>query len=217
MAVPLFPCVPPNRGRPRRFDRLTAAWMEREDARACGSRYESPPSRSGDRAPSLGRADADSPGERCRPKGSGPRRERRTDRAPIRSNSRDHRLQAPAHHGKIAPVSPTESCFRGTVMRLRVHLSTFAPGLLIASLLAGHAGVASAQTQMVPYFGKNNIHYDTFEWQTYETEHFTIYFYPAERQHLERVAGYAESAYQQVSADLRHELSFKIPLVIFKT
>ena len=51
----------------------------------------------------------------------------------------------------------------------------------------------------------------------YETEHFRIYFYPEEQQHLERIAGYAESAYQQVSADLRHELSFKIPLVMFKT
>jgi hypothetical protein len=100
---------------------------------------------------------------------------------------------------------------------LRVRLSMFAPGLLVASLLAGHAGVASAQTQMVPYFGKNNIHYDTFKWQWYETEHFRIYFYPEEQQHLERIAGYAESAYQQVSADLRHELSFKIPLVLFKT
>jgi hypothetical protein len=100
---------------------------------------------------------------------------------------------------------------------LRVRLSMFAPGLVLAAFLAGHAGVASAQTQMVPYFGKNNIHYDTFKWQWYETEHFRIYFYPEEQQHLERVAGYAESAYQQVSADLRHELSFKIPLVLFKT
>jgi hypothetical protein len=35
--------------------------------------------------------------------------------------------------------------------------------------------------------------------------------------HLERVAGYAESAYQQVSADLKHDLSFKVPLILFKT
>src|SRR4026207_1023395 len=102
------------------------------------------------------------------------------------------------------------------MLMLRVRLSMFAPGLLVASFLAGHAGVVSAQTQMVPYFGKNNIHYDTFKWQWYETEHFRIYFYPEEQQHLERIAGYAESAYQQVSADLRHELSFKIPLVLFK-
>ena len=31
------------------------------------------------------------------------------------------------------------------------------------------------------------------------------------------VAGYAESAYQQISADLKHDLSFKVPLILFKT
>ena len=36
-------------------------------------------------------------------------------------------------------------------------------------------------------------------------------------QHLERVTSYAESAYQQVSSDLKHDLAFKVPLVLFKT
>ena len=31
------------------------------------------------------------------------------------------------------------------------------------------------------------------------------------------MAGYAESAYQQISADLKHDLSFKVPLILFKT
>src|SRR4051794_30707792 len=89
--------------------------------------------------------------------------------------------------------------------------------LLAATALVGEARTASAQTQMVPYFGKNNIHYDKFEWHIYKTEHFEIYYYPELEQHLERVAGYAESAYQQVSADLKHDLSFKVPMIIFKT
>ena len=73
------------------------------------------------------------------------------------------------------------------------------------------------QTPFVPYFGKNNIHYDKFDWHIYTTDHFEIYYYPEIEQHLERVAGYAESAYQQVSADLKHDLSFKVPLILFKT
>ena len=68
-----------------------------------------------------------------------------------------------------------------------------------------------------PYFGKNNIHYDNFEWHIYTTDHFEIYYYPELKQHLERIAGYAESAYQQISADLKHDLSFKVPLILFKT
>jgi hypothetical protein len=73
------------------------------------------------------------------------------------------------------------------------------------------------QTAYVPYFGKNSIHYDNFDWHIYTTDHFEIYYYTDIEKHLERVAGYAESAYQQVSADLKHDLSFKVPLILFKT
>ncbi len=73
------------------------------------------------------------------------------------------------------------------------------------------------QTAFYPYYNKNNIHYDTFDWQVYETEHFSIYYYSDIKRHLERVAGYVESAYQQISADLRHELPGKVPLILFKT
>jgi hypothetical protein len=97
---------------------------------------------------------------------------------------------------------------RGSMVRLSV---------LLVLCLAGGAAVASAQTQFVPYFGKNNIHYDNFDWQIYTTDHFEIYYYPEIQKHLERVAGYAESAYQHVSADLKHDLSFKVPLILYKT
>src|SRR6476661_2806906 len=97
-----------------------------------------------------------------------------------------------------------------------------ARGLLVALalsvvvLLTG-AISASAQTPFVPYFGKNNIHYDNFDWHIYTTDHFEIYYYTDLEKHLERVAGYAEGAYQQVSSDLKHDLSFKVPLILFKT
>ncbi|MCX6549771.1 MAG: hypothetical protein NTY02_01985 [Acidobacteria bacterium] len=79
------------------------------------------------------------------------------------------------------------------------------------------AGEASAQTPYVPYYGKNLVRYDRFDWHIYKTEHFEIYYYSDIEKHLERVAGYAESAYQQISADLKHDLAFKVPLIIFKT
>src|ERR671934_5548 len=90
--------------------------------------------------------------------------------------------------------------------------------VLAAAVLAGHPGAARAQgTPFVPYFGKNLIHYDKFEWHIYTTDHFEIYYYPEMERHLERIAAYAESAYQKVSADLKHDLSFKVPLILFKT
>src|ERR1700674_1619271 len=105
-------------------------------------------------------------------------------------------------------------------MRMRLPSLALGPSALawfVAAVLLGQATVAAAQTPFVPYFGKNNIHYDTFDWHIYTTDHFEIYYSPELEQHLERVAGYAESAYQQISADLKHDLPFKPSLILFKT
>ncbi|MBE3131890.1 MAG: PD40 domain-containing protein, partial [Acidobacteria bacterium] len=76
---------------------------------------------------------------------------------------------------------------------------------------------AGAQTPFVPYYGKNIVRYKDFKWKVYNTDHFEIYYYTDIEKHLERVASYAESAYQQVSSDLKHDLAFKVPMIIFKT
>src|SRR5947207_15264696 len=102
-------------------------------------------------------------------------------------------------------------------MRTRVPSSAPSRLVLIAAIVAGWSAIAAAQTPFVPYFGKNNIHYDTFNWQIYTTDHSEIYYYPELAQHLERITGYAESAYQQISADLKHDLPFKVPMILFKT
>ncbi len=88
-----------------------------------------------------------------------------------------------------------------------------AMGLLLSSGVAP----ALAQTPFVPYFGKNEVKYDTFRWTIYKTDHFEIYYYPETEQHLERIASYAESAYQKLSSELKHDLGFPVPLLIFKT
>ena len=88
--------------------------------------------------------------------------------------------------------------------------------LAVCSWSAG-AGIASAQTDYIPYFGKNQIRYDNFKWQIYTTDHFEIYYYPEIEPHLEQIAGYAESAYQHVSSELKHDLAFKVPLILFST
>jgi hypothetical protein len=104
--------------------------------------------------------------------------------------------------GRSTPCSPT-----GLALGLAI----------LAAVLLGHAVPAGAQTAFIPYFGKNNIHYDTFDWQVYQTDHFEIYYYPELEKHLERIAGYAESAYQKVSADLHHDLSSRVQMILFKT
>jgi hypothetical protein len=87
----------------------------------------------------------------------------------------------------------------------------------LAAIIVGVPREVAAQTGYIPYFGKNQIRYTDFKWYIYTTDHFEIYYYPEIEQHLERVAGYAESAYQHVSSELKHDLAFKVPLILFKT
>jgi hypothetical protein len=103
-------------------------------------------------------------------------------------------------------------------MSIRTRCGALLPtATLVAALLAGAPSIAAAQTSYIPYFGKNQIRYDNFKWHIYTTDHFEIYYYPEIEEHLERAAGYAESAYQHVSSELKHDLAFKVPLILFKT
>jgi hypothetical protein len=101
----------------------------------------------------------------------------------------------------------------------RLTRATVAPMALgLALLLTGGAvEQAFGQTPYVPYYGKNRIRFNDFKWNIYKTDHFEIYYYPEIEAQLERVTSYAESAYQQVSSDLKHDLAFKVPLVLYKT
>ena len=103
-------------------------------------------------------------------------------------------------------------------MRTRTRRALIVLSAMVAVAL-GPTGLAAqtTTTRYFPYYGKNRVKYDNFNWQIYTTDHFEIYYYPELEQHLERVAGYAESAYQKISSDLKHDLAFKVPLVLFKT
>jgi hypothetical protein len=88
--------------------------------------------------------------------------------------------------------------------------------VLLAGVLVA-AATGPAQAQFVPYFGKNKVKYDNFAWRIYKSPHFEIYYYPELESHLARVASYAESGYQKISSDLKHSISFSIPLILYKT
>jgi hypothetical protein len=96
-------------------------------------------------------------------------------------------------------------------------LRRVAIAVAFASAFALAVEPAAAQTPYIPYFGKNQIRYDKFNWYTYETDHFVMYYYPEIEPHLERMAGYAESAYQHVSSELKYDLAHKVPLILFQT
>ena len=145
-------------------------------------------------------------------------------RVPSRGRSaefRPGRLQLPGRRGRgrDGDRGVRHQCRRQTPLSVcQTSRGVFELGRAVFSAAQSAAGpTVLKQTAFYPYYNKNNIHYDQFDWHIYTTDHFEIYYYPELEHHLERVAGYAESAYQKVSSDLRHDLSIKVPLILFKT
>ena len=87
---------------------------------------------------------------------------------------------------------------------------------LLAVLLALAPAGASAQYEQ-GQFEQNKIVYDIFDWKTYRSTHFTIYFYSKERVSLQKVASYAESAYDDISRQLNFQIPKPINLIYYAT
>jgi hypothetical protein len=88
---------------------------------------------------------------------------------------------------------------------------------LLALALAAAFAAPAADAQFIPYFGKNKVRYDNFDWRIYKSPHFEVYYYPEFEQHLPRLASYLESAYQKISSELKHEIGRPIPVIFYKT
>ncbi|MFQ6082847.1 MAG: hypothetical protein ACE5WD_05755 [Candidatus Aminicenantia bacterium] len=74
-----------------------------------------------------------------------------------------------------------------------------------------------AQSYYFPYYGKNKVIYQKFNWSRYQTDHFTIYYYIQNEKLLEKVANLAESAYLKISQKARHQLAKPVPLIYYQT
>lgn len=78
------------------------------------------------------------------------------------------------------------------------------------ALLAGTAAPAAGQ-----YFGRNKVQYETFDFQTLQTEHFDIYYYPEMRDAALIAGRMAERWYSRLSRLLGHELGSRQPLIMY--
>jgi hypothetical protein len=65
------------------------------------------------------------------------------------------------------------------------------------------------------YFGRNKVQYESFDFQVLKTEHFDIYFYPAEQEAAIHAARMSERWYARLSSILDHELSGRQPLILY--
>jgi len=83
-------------------------------------------------------------------------------------------------------------------------------------LMTGLALVFTPEAQ-AQYFGKNKIKYSNFDWGVYHSVHFDVYYYPEEEHLLEKIVSYAESAYDELSRELDHQVTDPIPLIFYAT
>jgi len=83
---------------------------------------------------------------------------------------------------------------------------TLSATLVCASL----ATPAAAQ-----YFGQNKVQYRSFNFQSIQTEHFDIYYYPDERGGALDAARMAERAYGRLSRVLHHKFQGRKPIILY--
>ncbi|MFO7676319.1 MAG: BamA/TamA family outer membrane protein [bacterium] len=84
--------------------------------------------------------------------------------------------------------------------------------VVAAFLLLAFAGPAAAQ---FGWFGKNKTQTRDYRFQSYETEHFRILFYPGGEVLAEFAGRSAEEYYARLAGDLGFELDFKVPLIVY--
>src|SRR5438093_647631 len=65
------------------------------------------------------------------------------------------------------------------------------------------------------YFGQNKVQYRSFNFQSIQTEHFDIYYYPDERGGALDAARMAERAYARLSRILHHNFLSRKPIILY--
>src|SRR5258705_2291754 len=75
--------------------------------------------------------------------------------------------------------------------------------------------VLAAQPLAAQYFGQNKVQYKNFHFQSIQTEHFDIYYYPDERGGAVDAARMAERAYARLSRILHHQFQSRKPIILY--
>ena len=65
------------------------------------------------------------------------------------------------------------------------------------------------------YFGQNKVQYQAFDFRIIQTEHFELYYYPAERTAALDAARMAERWYARLSRILHHQFQGRKPIILY--
>lgn len=103
-----------------------------------------------------------------------------------------------------SPPRPTR-CFTG-----------FRNRIAIAAALAGPVALAAWPSSVsAQYFGRNKVHYDSFDFQVLQTPHFEIHFYPEAAVPVADAARMAERWYERLARVFQHEFEEKKPIILY--
>jgi Tol biopolymer transport system component len=86
---------------------------------------------------------------------------------------------------------------------------------MMTRLAGGALLLLAAQPLAAQYFGQNKVQYRNFDFQSIQTEHFDIYYYPDERGGALDAARMAERAYARLSRILHHNFSSRKPIILY--
>jgi beta-lactamase regulating signal transducer with metallopeptidase domain len=114
---------------------------------------------------------------------------------------------------KLPPAHESRSLGWGVTLGLTVVSVVVAGGIYVSSFgPSPQAPAQNAEQQVEPIASP-----ESFGWQIHRTSRFDIHYYPALGPNLEQAASAAERAYERVRSELQYDLSFRVPLVLFKT
>ncbi len=84
----------------------------------------------------------------------------------------------------------------------------------IAGMTAALA-LFGAAPLVAQYFGQNKVQYRSFDFRIIQTEHFDVYYYPAERTGALDAARMAERWYARLSRILHHQFQGRKPIILY--
>ena len=87
--------------------------------------------------------------------------------------------------------------------------------MAIQRVVAALAALALAAPAGAQSFGRNKVHYDSFDFQVLETPHFDIYYYPAEHEASVQAGRLAERWYARLSSTLGHTFKERQPILLY--
>ncbi len=104
---------------------------------------------------------------------------------------------------------PTPRFFPTTSSFLAAGAALSLAGLLLLAAVPAAGQIAA--------FGKNKIQYRDFDWKIYHSQHFDVYYYESEAALLEKLASFAESAYDELSRSFDYQIQEPTPLIAYQT